>query len=696
MGYIGAGPTRFNTADELTVTGDAEFNGNLTVKGTTTTIDSVTVQNFDMGDNDKIRLGDSQDLVITHDGTDSIINEAGTGSLKFQYGGTDGVVFDSSGNVGIGASSPVAKLDVIVGTDERLLFTHNSGTSLISSVNAANTAYNELYLNGSDIRFGTSLSEKMRIDSTGNVGIGCTPDSALEIRTATNSSSDTTYLKLSNLGENVGHIDFENGNGNLARITGTKLGSGASANDGILTFSTAFDAVLSERMRINSVGNVGIGTSSPAQPLHVVGGAVQFQNTQSTYLQVNTGDTHLYTAGSHPLRFGTNSAERMRITAAGGIEIPNQNAINELTFTGGDFTNVFSNTTSGFQLGTTAASYLSLLTNNTERLYIDSSGRVLIGATVHSISSLQKFEVQGGIAAFILNDNASAPVIIKNTNSVAGNGVPHIVLQDSSGNRGGIYRNSSSEIGLHGQGALTFHTGGTAPTTERMRLDSNGNVGIGTNNPATNKLRVVADNPTNYTNAQFEILSNAGNVIQSFHAGGQTAVLWKHPRGSQVLEARNNPDTGYIGINASAFTVSSDYRLKENIVPISDATERLKKLNPVRFNFKPFEETGVEHHNNTVDGFLAHEVSHDSDGNPLVPEAITGEKDGMREEQYVVTPAVEATYDDDGNILTEAVPAVMGTRSVPDWQGIDQAKLVPLLVKTIQELEARIAALETA
>jgi hypothetical protein len=66
----------------------------------------------------------------------------------------------------------------------------------------------------------------------------------------------------------------------------------------------------------------------------------------------------------------------------------------------------------------------------------------------------------------------------------------------------------------------------------------------------------------------------------------------------------------------------------------------------------------------------------------------------MRDEEYEVTPAVEATYDDEGNVLTEEVPAVMGTRSVPDYQGIDQAKLVPLLVKTIQELEARIAALE--
>jgi len=60
----------------------------------------------------------------------------------------------------------------------------------------------------------------------------------------------------------------------------------------------------------------------------------------------------------------------------------------------------------------------------------------------------------------------------------------------------------------------------------------------------------------------------------------------------------------------------------------------------------------------------------------------------MRTEEYEITPAV---LDEDGNVITEAV---MGTREVPDYQGIDQSKLVPLLVKTIQELEARITALE--
>ena len=103
--------------------------------------------------------------------------------------------------------------------------------------------------------------------------------------------------------------------------------------------------------------------------------------------------------------------------------------------------------------------------------------------------------------------------------------------------------------------------------------------------------------------------------------------------------------------SATAYNTSSDYRLKENVDYTWDATTRLKQLKPARFNF-------IGDADKTVDGFLAHEAQ------VVVPECVTGTKDEV---------------DDNGD-------AVM--------QGIDQSKLVPLLVKTIQELEARITALE--
>ena len=101
----------------------------------------------------------------------------------------------------------------------------------------------------------------------------------------------------------------------------------------------------------------------------------------------------------------------------------------------------------------------------------------------------------------------------------------------------------------------------------------------------------------------------------------------------------------------TAFNTSSDYRLKENVVDLENATTRLKNLKPYRFNFIG--------ESPTLDGFQAHEVA------GVVPEAVHGDKDGV---------------DASGNVIVQAM---------------DHSKLVPLLVATVQELEARIAALES-
>ena len=127
---------------------------------------------------------------------------------------------------------------------------------------------------------------------------------------------------------------------------------------------------------------------------------------------------------------------------------------------------------------------------------------------------------------------------------------------------------------------------------------------------------------------------------------------------------------------ATSYVTSSDYRLKENVVPMTGSIDRVKALKPSRFNF-------IVDADKTVDGFLAHEAQE------VVPECVTGTKDAMRDEEYEVTPAV---LDDDGNVVTEAV---MGTRSVPEMQGIDQSKLVPLLTAALQEAITKIEDLTT-
>ena len=186
---------------------------------------------------------------------------------------------------------------------------------------------------------------------------------------------------------------------------------------------------------------------------------------------------------------------------------------------------------------------------------------------------------------------------------------------------------------------LTFET----ENVERMRIDSAGRLLIG--GTSTDPISIAASSIAINQNGYFNINRASGIVAYMGRSGSN---------GNLIVFYKNTSFVGGISITGSStsFNTSSDYRLKENVDYDWDATTRLKQLKPARFNFI------ADDTNTLVDGFIAHEVS------SIVPEAINGTKDEV---------------DDNGD-------AVM--------QGIDQSKLVPLLIKTIQELEARITALE--
>tara|TARA_R100001086_G_scaffold66534_4_gene30955 strand:- start:1418 stop:2755 length:1338 start_codon:yes stop_codon:yes gene_type:complete len=215
--------------------------------------------------------------------------------------------------------------------------------------------------------------------------------------------------------------------------------------------------------------------------------------------------------------------------------------------------------------------------------------------------------------------------------------------------------------------SLAFYTHNASSLNEAMRIDSNGNILLGTTTTGTTS-----------GGAYFDPESLDRTVLFTGSSSASSGV---------TLVAFNNPNGIVGGISTAAsstsFNTSSDYRLKENVTDITGAIDRVKTLAPKRFNFKVDPD-------NTVDGFLAHEAQE------VVPEAVTGTKDQ--------TEAIGDLKDADGNVTESKVvkPDTLQegytwteTETRPVYQGIDQAKLVPVLTAALQEAIAEIETLKT-
>ena len=217
---------------------------------------------------------------------------------------------------------------------------------------------------------------------------------------------------------------------------------------------------------------------------------------------------------------------------------------------------------------------------------------------------------------------------------ITGAGESAIELENSSGYGYLAMNGTAMQLRNVANGNMLLYTN----NTERSRIDSSGRMLLNTTTHTNGRLNVTESlNIQPCLGLRSSYASNTGNFVLFTSNDGTGAGAISHINASTV-----------------AYNTSSDYRLKQNVTYDFDATTRLKQLQPARFSWN-HDDT-----NTLVDGFLAHEVQ------SVVPEAITGNKDAV---------------DADGN---------------PIYQFIDQSKLVPLLVKTIQELEARITALENA
>ena len=357
-----------------------------------------------------------------------------------------------------------------------------------------------------------------------------------------------------------------------------------------------FDTGGTERAIIDSTG-LGIGTSSPASKLHISA----------------TGETRLILEGdsdndsgeeSSLIEFRTDGgAVRHRVEATGSSG-------NDLKITAGaDQTTNTLNSEIIFETKTANSS-------TAERMRIDADGNVGIG-----VSSIVREPLQ-------VHRASSSDVQIHMTNTSTGT---------SSTDGMTIFANSTtSGFWYREAGNMLFATS----STERMRISSLGEVAIGSTS-------IFTDGSDNSGSGTLHIANNNGRVLYLKRAGSNGEIVSFY-RGGISSEVGNIS----ISTSTTAYNTSSDYRLKENVNYEFNALDRLKQLKPARFNF-------IIEKDETVDGFLAHEVS------SIVPEAITGEKDAV---------------DKEGN---------------PIYQGIDQSKLVPLLTKAIQELTLKVEELES-
>jgi hypothetical protein len=606
--------------------------------------DLTTTGNISFGDNDKAIFGAGSDLQIYHDGTHSNIKESGAGDLQifgdnvniYNAAGSQNLINLTSGGANTLFHNGSAKLattstgiDVTgtVTTDGLDIEIDDNAASPVTMQQGGNSYFKIVTTNSSEsVQLGNSTTNPDILLGGGNVGIGIAPSKKL---TVFGTGVGNATVQIEGEGGADPYINFLANNAQH-----WSLGIDDSDSD---KFKLSEHSALgtNDYFVVDVTGNVGIGTQTP-QAAKFSGSAVGILELANTKPVINIHETDVTDA---ELFMGMSGGSAVIGTTGNGKLI--------------------------FQTGTSSASISAI---------IDASGNLLVGGTDTDPGST--------------GNSANAGT------AIGASGYVSVARTGGSAIRAGRIDSDGAIIELFGDGAsvgsigvtggdilfLTCESHGIKINSDAARIDPSD----GSGNSSDGVLD-LGDSGARFKDLYLSGGATHGTTPSSSAAGAFTEAVGRttYSRGSgtggfaHLSFINGNGAVGSVVTSgsATAYNTSSDYRLKENVVAMTGATERLKQLKPSRFNF-------IADAHTTVDGFLAHEVQ------DIVPEAIAGEKDAMIDEEYEVTPAV---LDDDGNVITEAV---MGTRSVPDYQGIDQSKLVPLLVATIQELEARITALE--
>jgi hypothetical protein len=692
-------------------------------------------------DNVKAKYGTSSDLQIYHDGSNSYINEIGTGDLVLQTNGA---------KIGLASASPFEWLLEAVPNNAVTLY--YDGASKLATTST-----------GIDVT-GTVVADKMFVEGT----------------------ADSRQWEAGSAGQKLAIYAYDNSTFYHRLDTGNATNYQWGTYDNIPIYTITNNTI---RTTLTNSGNFGIGTTGPSSLLHLASTApyITFEDTD------NNQDWQIQATAWFAIRDQTANAERMRIDSSGRVGVGHTSPVAKMAILGSSnstITEANSNlcvegsggngmlfgtlSTTGFKSYIQSGFVSNLGTATYDLLLNPEGGNVGVGlsaptAKMHLFTdgvdqSMFSAQADLGVQNRILtlkspvSDSSTQPFRWQTSNSILweidGTESKSMNL-NSVGNLGlGTYSptqklevtgkiqvtSADPEIfltdtttgvdhsidGNSGVGNLFIHVDknneGSDPKlqinvgdgTGLFCIEEGGDTGVGTTNPA-NRLHIFDDNSNIDMNSSangqlhidgsgygFAIALNTQGANIYTNVGTRDIIFGTNETErmrvtddgtictrSGVAEAtmisfeNGNGQVGKISSSGlgTVYGTTSDYRLKTDAQPMTGSIDRLKALNPINFEWIS--------DGSRVDGFLAHEVQ------SIVPEAVTGTQDAMKSVVNVVTPAVNATYDEEGNQLTPEIPEVTETTQIPDYQSIDQGKIVPLLTSALQDAIAKIEALET-
>jgi len=642
--------TGVNTQGVLSHTGNATFTGTITTGGDLT-------------------IGGTGGLFIPeyiyHSGdTNTFYGFPSNDTIAFTTAGSERMRIDSAGEVGIGKTSSLGghRLSILKASNQQLGLYYDE-THLVA-IGAKSTGDAQIYAwNGSSYR--NILLGMDGNAAGGNVGIGtASPGYSLEIES--------------------------NGSAGRARVYADGNGAVFSANGDVQFFTnntaytTSFYSAnkVSVNMRILDNGNVGIGTTNPSEKLHVASTAgfiATFQSTTATDFRPirwlnsagqnvgflgNNGSTNEFSlvAQDRPLRFGTGNggAERMRITSGGIVKIGGTDAgySSTLLHTGNysaaqSGINILNSDTGyGYILfgdGDGGASYtgqiaykhgdefMAFNTNAEERMRIISDGNVGIGTA----NPKGKLHVLNGTAASYTPNSEADTLVIESADP---GGISLIGTGSGGSAKTSLMFGTTSDVDmarLTYDGNNSVFTIGTTVASnnvaftsgnsvEAMRITSNSNVLIG---------KTADDGTTQGVNL------GVGGAVSIVRTNGAPLTLRRDSSNVIQIFRRDATLVGRIDVttNSTSYGTSSDYRLKEDLQDFN-GLDIISKIKMYNFKWKNEDERSY--------GVVAHELQAE------FPQAVAGNKDDV------------------------------------EMQGVDYSKLVPLLVKSVQELTEEIKLLK--